>query len=255
MAQSSCFVGIDLAWAPRNPTGVAALVPFGDRLEVAATDACRTDEEIAGFIREHMARNTIVMIDAPLSLPNQTGMRPCDRLTHRLFGRQQAGAYPANRENMGRHNGGVPRGEALGLLLHRQLRFRWPPPDVREVADRQGRFVFECYPHPAQVILFGLDRTLKYKRKRQGLATARAQFAHYLAFMQERLRSPRIDFERRLLRDLDVSEVKGRAYKEREDRLDAIFCAYLAALVPEGRMGCIGDPREGSIVVPTPPHV
>lgn len=248
MTESFCLVGIDLAWAPRNPTGVAALVPDGDRLKVAATDARTSDEEIAEFVRVHMARNSIVMVDAPLVLPNQTGMRPCDR----LFGRQHAGAYPANRGNMGRYNGGIPRGEALGLLLHRQFNFAWPPPDVRDVAGRQGRFVFECYPHPAQVVLFGLDRTLKYKRKRQGLATARAEFTRYLTFMQERLRSPRIDFERRLVRDLDVSEATGRAYKEREDRLDAIFCAYLAALVPKGRMECIGDPREGSIAVPTP---
>jgi predicted RNase H-like nuclease len=250
--ESSCFIGIDLAWAPRNPTGVAALLPEGDRLKVAAAGACKSDEEITDFVREHMTRNVVVMIDAPLVLPNQTGMRPCDRLTHRLFGRQHAGAYPANRANMGRYNGGVPRGEALGLLLHRRLDFAWPPPDVREVAGRQGRFVFECYPHPAQVVLFGLDRTLKYKRKRQGLAAARAEFTRYLAFMRRKLRSPRIDFERRLVRELDVSEAKGRAYKEREDQLDAIFCAYLAALVPRGRMEGIGDPREGSIAVPTP---
>ncbi len=252
MAQSSWFIGIDLAWAPRNPTGVAALLPRGDRLKVVATGACDSDAEIAAFIREHMARQVIVMIDAPLVLPNRTGMRPCDRLTHRLFGRQHAGAYPANRENMGRYNGGVPRGEALGLLLHRQLGFRWPPPGVREAVGRQGRFVFECYPHPAQVVLFGLDRALKYKRKRQGLAAARAEFARYLVFMQERLRSPRIEFGRRLLRELDVSEARGRDYKDREDRLDAIFCAYLAALVPRARMECIGEPSEGSIVVPTP---
>ncbi len=191
------------------------------------------------------------MIDAPLIVPNQTGRRECDGLTHRHFGRQQAGAYPANRKIMGRYNSGIPRGEALGLQLRDQLGFTWPPPDVREAAGRQGRFVFECYPHPAQVVLFGLERTLKYKRKRQGLPKARAEFAQYLRFVQQ-LSAPSVEFEEPLIRALDVSAARGRAYKECEDRLDALFCAYLAALVPQGRMQCLGEPEQGSIVIPAP---
>ncbi len=247
---SCCFIGIDLAWSPRNSTGVAALRLVGDRLNVAASGVRQTNEEIVDFIREHIAPTTIVMIDAPLVVPNETGMRPCDRLMTSHFWRQHAGAYPANRNILGRYNKGVPRGKELGLVLCSQLGFAWPPPDVRKIAGQRGRFVFECYPHPAQVILFGLARTLKYKHKKQGWTVARAEFSRYVGYMRA-LCSPRIELEDSLLRDLDVSEARGRAYKEREDRLDAIFCAYLSALVTEGRMDCLGDPHEGSIVLPT----
>jgi hypothetical protein len=42
----------------------------------------------------------------------------------------------------------------------------------------------------------------------------------------------------------------GRRYKEREDLPDALFCAYLAALVPEGRLEPLGSPERGCILVP-----
>ena len=64
------------------------------------------------------------------------------------------------------------------------------------------------------------------------------------------LRSPAIAFPRALLREFDVSRAVGEEYKRREDRLDALFCAYLGALVMSGRMEMLGRPREGSIVVP-----
>jgi len=245
----SSFVGIDLAWSPRNNSGVAALTSDGETLQVTESGLRRTDDEIVAFVDEHIAALTIIMVDAPLVVPNMVGMRHCDRLTHQHFGRYQAGAYPANRENMGRYNGGVPRGEALGLLLQKKLRCSWPPPDVRMVAGEVGRYVFEVYPHPAQVILFGLERSLKYKRKRQGIGVAREEFRRYIDLMAK-LPSPRIAFEADLLHGLDVAHLHGRAYKEREDRLDALFCAYLAALVPLGRMTCLGEPCDGSIVLP-----
>jgi predicted RNase H-like nuclease len=155
----AAFIGIDLAWAPRNESGVAALEPAGGRLRVRAAETRTTDAAIAGFVAEHLAPTTVVMVDAPLVIPNAEGMRACDRLTHVRFGRQHAGCYPANRGNMGRYTGGVPRGEILGAELAR-LGFAWPPGELPPTPLGPGRWVFECYPHPAQVVLFGLDTTL-----------------------------------------------------------------------------------------------
>jgi predicted RNase H-like nuclease len=107
------------------------------------------------------------------------------------------------------------------------------------------------------VVLFGLPTILKYKKKRQGWPAARAEFGRYLRLMRA-LRGPGIEFAPELLRSLSVRGAVGRAYKAREDRLDAVFCAYLAALVPAGRMELLGVPEEGSIAVPsarsTRPH-
>jgi predicted RNase H-like nuclease len=44
--------------------------------------------------------------------------------------------------------------------------------------------------------------------------------------------------------------LRGKPYKDREDRLDALLCAYLAALAAKGRLEMLGRPDAGSIVVP-----
>ncbi len=242
------LIGIDLAWSPQNATGVAALTPRTRGLVVAASAIVRTDDEIVAFATAHLAPTTIVMIDAPLVVPNHTGMRACDRLTHVEFGAAEAGAYPANRATMGAYTGGVPRGEAIARHLA-ALGFPWPPGTLPHRSARRGRWVFECYPHPAQVVLFGLATTLKYKKKRQAWPAARAAFRRYLAHV-EALRRPRLLLDPSLRAELDPSRAIGRAYKEREDRLDAIFCAYLGALALDGRLRMLGHPSAGSIVVP-----
>jgi len=248
---TASFIGIDLAWAPKHPSGLAVLEPRGPRLHVQALETRLGDEEIVSFVRGHLSPLTIVLVDAPLVIPNLTGMRACDRETHHRFGRRQAGAYPANRGNMGRYNGGTPRGAALLARLV-ALGFKAGPLPDPHVG--RGLYLFECYPHPAQVVLFGLPVTLKYKLKRQGYGVARREFRRYLGLVRA-LRAPELALDRELLQSLDVARAVGRAYKDCEDRLDALFCAYLAALVPQGRLEMLGTPEEGSIVVPREPDL
>jgi predicted RNase H-like nuclease len=197
-------------------------------------------------VRDHLRPLTVVLVDAPLVIPNLTGMRACDRETHRRFGRRQAGAYPANRGNMGRYNGGTPRGASL---LARLVAAGFQAGPLPHPPVRRGFYLFECYPHPAQVVLFGGQVTLKYKLKRQGYEMARREFRRYLGLVQS-LRAPELALGEGLLRSLDVRRARGRAYKDCEDRLDALFCAYLGALVPQGRLEMLATPEEGSIVVP-----
>lgn len=241
------YVGLDLAWSPRNPSGVAALVEERRGLAVAACELAGDDDAIVAFVARHAAPEMVVMVDAPLRVPNLTGMRECDRETHRRFGRFQAGAYPANRRTMGRYLDGVIRGEALlGRLA--ALGVREAPLAEAGV----GRSVYECYPHPAQVVLFGLDRVLKYKKKAQPWAEARRELARLLAAMTA-LERPRLLLPPALARTLAPGRAVGRAYKAREDRLDGLFCAYLAALAPRGRLEMLGSLAEGHIVVPRAP--
>jgi predicted RNase H-like nuclease len=189
------------------------------------------------------------MVDAPLFVPNASQMRECDRETHRRYGRFQAGAYPANRTNLSRYYGDRPRGEALRERLMRYgfpaAACSLPPPAVAT------RLVFECYPHPAHIVLFGLRLTLKYKKKRQTWDQARSEFRRYLRLMRG-LEDPRLDLRQDLLRELDPGDDVGKRYKEKEDRLDAIFGAYLSALVPTGWVEMIGQPEDGGMVVPLP---
>lgn len=242
------FVGLDLAWSPRNASGGVVLDWDGDRAHpLAWREALGSDEEIIGFILEGLQGGPgLIAVDAPLSVPNELGTRPCDRELSLAYRRQQAGALPANRGRLGPRI----RGEELVRRL-RKLGFTFAP----QVPPRQPlRQVIEVYPHPAAVELFGLPRTLKYKaRKGRALATRRQELSRYrelLGSLRERV--PRLEAGA-LLSRIEVAALRGGAFKRAEDLLDALFCAYIALYIwwhGPGGYRVFGDSESGFILVP-----
>lgn len=129
---------------------------------------------------------------------------------------------------------------------------------IRRESKIPERLVFETYPHPAMVELFGLERTIKYKRVlvskksagQQELAEAiRKHFCAESA--QPRLR---IDDSsgslQELLRKPD-QDLQGIDLDRRGDLLDAVVCAYVAAWVDRGApFRAFGKPGEGVVIVP-----
>ena len=103
--------------------------------------------------------------------------------------------------------------------------------------------------------LFGLDRIVKYKRGR--VAQRRAGQDELASLLRRRL--PRLDPPLRLnagLRRLlqkPPRELRGRTLKAREDELDAVFCAYLAAHLwawGRSRQRLLGSAGDGVMVLP-----
>ncbi len=253
------FIGIDLAWSSRNPTGVAALRWDGtlaSLVEPLPTAALYTDDDILAFVRNVAGRGTaLVAIDAPLTVPNLTGRRPGEAELNAVFAKFHAGAHPANRQRLAGYNGGSVRGETLvaGLAI---LGIRHDPMVTPHRATRQA---FEVYPHPSMVTLFGLNRILKYKAKptishAQRMAEFR-RYQHLLASL--RGYDPPLALPKSLLSDIHLS-YKGRALKAYEDQLDAVFCAYLALYYwrwGAERCRMFGDITKGYIVVPVDERV
>ena len=243
------FVGVDLAWSDRNPSGVAILSGGADHpLEYAGSETCGSTEEIAAPILA-LDGPVWVAIDAPLVVPNATGQRPVDRLVTRLYGRFDAGAHSASLKQL-KHD--VRAATLVELLAPRgvcQLDEVGLPPRAA------GSWAFETYPHPAMIELFGLDRIIKYKKgrvdqKRAGLRTLAGTLADQLPPLDPPL--PTSDALSSLL-DCDPWQLRGRALKGLEDRLDALFCAYVAAHL--WRWGVernrhLGSAETGSIVLP-----
>ncbi len=87
------FVGIDLAWGERQPTGLAVL---DAEARLTHVEAVRTDEEITATLARYVNGPCLVGIDAPLIVVNPTGSRPAERDLSRDFRRVEAGAHPAN---------------------------------------------------------------------------------------------------------------------------------------------------------------
>ncbi len=89
--------------------------------------------------------------------------------------------------------------------------------------------MFEVYPHPAMVVLFGLKQIIKYKKdsvakKRSGLEELRRHLRALTEGSRGLIGTPELHDP--LSRDL--LDLMGKALKRYEDMLDALLCAYLA---------------------------
>lgn len=253
------FIGVDLAWSSRNPTGLAALRWDGDTatlIEPLPEAVAYSDEEIAAYINSAVSQEGVVIaIDAPLTVPNERGRRLGETALNAVFARFHAGAHPANRTRLASYNGGRLRGEAL--LAHlAALGVRHDPVLSPQLRTRQA---FEAYPHPAMVTLFRLGGVLKYKAKPgiphvQRLAAFRLYQQHL-----SRLRTsvPALRLPRSLLAKPHLLK-KGKALKAYEDQLDAVFCAYLALYYwwwGAERCHIFGNAEQGYMIAPVDERV
>ncbi|HEY9888380.1 MAG TPA: DUF429 domain-containing protein, partial [Candidatus Obscuribacterales bacterium] len=180
---------------------------------------------------------------APTLIPNETGMRPCDRLAHRYFGKYDAGCYPANR--------GLAFASNL-IEFSQALTARGFHHAPTITPQQPGRYQIELFPHPATVHLFRLPRILKYKKGRMGdRATALNQLRTLqLATLPQLVPALPLDPQQ-----LPPVPAGGRAFKGVEDQLDSVTCAYGGAhwwWWGLARNWVLGDGTTGYIVVPAP---
>jgi predicted RNase H-like nuclease len=240
------FAGVDLAWAGRNPTGVAVLDEDGRLVHLGAV---RDDAAVVAALSPYVPGGCVVAFDAPLVVTNHTGQRPAEAALNRDFRRFEAGAHPSNTGKP--EFAGVPRAarlaEALGLDM-----------DPRSPALRRA---IEVYPHPATVVLFRLARTLKYKAKPgRSVDRLRSELlllmdgVERLAHAAVPLRLEGHDGWAELRRQVVTAQRKSELRRV-EDPVDAVVCAYVALYAqrrPE-RITLYGDFATGCIVTPSLP--
>ncbi|MCW2794352.1 MAG: pyrophosphokinae, partial [Nocardioides sp.] len=247
------FVGVDLAWGERRPTGLAVLDEGGHLVHVSAAD---TDEEIAAALAPYVEGDCLVAIDAPLIVRNPTGNRPAEAELNRDFARFDAGAHPSNTGKA--EFSGTPRGARLSSLLGLDMFPR----------SRRPRRAIEVYPHPATVALFRLGRTLKYKNKPgRTFEQLRAELLALMGLL-EGLAAAEPPLLVHGLDRLDhrgtwealVGRVEAATRKSElrvvEDQVDAVVCAYVALFAtrrPDATT-TYGDFETGYIVTPTLPE-
>jgi predicted RNase H-like nuclease len=236
------FVGLDLAWGEKNNTGVAVIDSDGRLLHIGAA---QDDASIEAAVEPYVSGDCLVAIDAPLIVKNPTGHRPCEMALNHDFHRFEAGARPAFAEKPEFID---PRGARIATALTLDM----------DPASSSPRRAIEVYPHPATVALFGLEKTLKYKRGPfevrqhellqlmtliEGLdkATPRLRVNHSVSWVELRKRISAATRPVQLDRD--------------EDPVDAVVCAYVALYWydrPED-VTIYGDFATGYIVTPTLP--
>jgi predicted RNase H-like nuclease len=245
------FIGLDLAWSWRNPTGGAVIAGDANSGQLIATSLLHSDDEIIAFVQQQAGDGpALVAIDAPLSVPNRTGRRPAEVEITRMFARYHAGAHPVNRSRQERD--GVVRGEAL---LERLLANGFTH-QTEVVAQRPVRQIVEVYTHPAIVAIFELERILRYKARPN--RTHEERLAAFSAY-QAKLRSlssadPALHNTEKLLA-VDVRQLIKARLKDYEDILDGLMCAYIAHYLWRWgmtRARVFGNIEEGYITTPVP---
>ena len=238
------FVGIDLAWGEKSPTGVAVLGADGRLLHVSAQS---TDETISSALKPYMADDCLVAIDAPLVVKNASGNRPAEAALNRDFARFDAGAHPANTGKP--EFSGTPRGARLAHALGLDM----------DPASRSHRRAIEVYPHPAIVTLFQLGRTLKYKNKTgRSLSKLQSELLRLMTLIEGLAEAPiamnvtENDEWQALVFAAGSAERKSELRRV-EDQVDAVVCAYVAMYADRRPHDTTtyGDFESGYIVTPT----
>ncbi|AFY39093.1 hypothetical protein Lepto7376_2839 [[Leptolyngbya] sp. PCC 7376] len=244
------FAGIDFGWTS-GASGLCLLdlSQPNKSLAIAAFDLILDPDEIVSWVDQVLPNPEVglIAVDAPTIIPNETGTRLPDRLTHKYFGKYHAGCYPANLNRPF-----APRTTKLGFDLEAQDFIHAP----EIMAKKLGRYQIEVFPHPAMVQLFGLDRIIKYKKGRLG--DRRKELQRLIGYIETILPNLEPSLEiNELWRELiaDVKTVKGTVLKEIEDRIDALVCAYVGAYWwywGSEKNQTLGDRHSGYIIVPAP---
>lgn len=236
------FIGVDLAWGEINQSGIAVVDADGRLVHVGTA---QDDTSIEDALGPYVSDDCLVAIDAPLIVKNRTGYRPCETALNHDFQRFEAGARPAYTEKPEFSN---PRGARIANALALDV----------DPASSATRRAIEVYPHPATIALFGLPKTLKYKRGAfgdrqrellqlmtliEGLdkATPRLRVNHNVSWVELRRRVAAATRPAQLDRD--------------EDPVDAVICAYVGLYWyqrPED-VTVYGDFATGYILTPALP--
>lgn len=240
------FVGIDLAWGERKPTGIAVLDDAGRLVHLGVAS---DDPSIKAAVAPYVEGDCVVAFDAPLVVNNPTGQRPSETALNRDFAKFEAGAHPTNTGKP--EFAGTPRAARLAAALDLDV----------DPASTSTRRAVEVYPHPATVALFRLGRTLKYKAKPgRTFAQLRSELMRLmdhveaLAQANPSLRVADHDAWAEVRHAVQTAEKKSEL-RRAEDPVDAVICAYVALFATRrpGDVTIYGDAETGATVTPTLP--
>lgn len=235
------FVGIDLSWTARRPSGLAVIqhTPAGWRISTRSETATAAD--LASWLST-LGEQVVVGVDAPLVVgPDRTA----EAAMAGALGGRGVRAFAAGAAFFERHN--FVAGPELARALAAAGWMLGPLPGD----GTAGRFVFETFPRGLAVTLLGLERPPEYKRG--PLAQRARELARLRDALAIRLKGAGIAGDLPALPEAPGGSCPlGRALKDAEDRLDAALCALAAFTAGAGvdPADRFGTPEAGEIVLP-----
>lgn len=228
------FVGVDLGWKMRPPSKDRTAICILDQSGlVEDVFSVTSDAEIVAALEE--PRSSWIGLDAPLIVPNESGMRRCERA---LFDRGVR-VLPCSRSFLTRKFGGC-RGEVVSGML-REIGFAFPRRQTRE-----DGVLFEVYPH-------GFLRSVlpsPFPRYKKGPCEVRRREALRLLPLLRRY-EPSLAIPDRLEREIISSPPSLMpAVADKVDSLICVLCLYTHWLYGGKRTELVGDNEAGFILMP-----
>ncbi len=254
------YLGVNLAWRESRPglaaneTGVAVIDGTGRVLDAGWTRGVPETMAWAEAAAGH--GDALMFVDASLVVRNESGQRRCETQVGQCYGRWKVSANTTNTRS--------PRLAGVTLLrLAEQSGWRYS--DGSHGPPSGGRFLSESYPYATLVgaAEFGYDTERpRYKRKpaRLPLVQWRQERAANCDILVSRLVRLAAADPPLLLGSHPVTQrLAGEpsplgdvAYKHREDLIDALVCAWTAALWARHGLdrcqvlGLPADPADGA---------
>jgi predicted RNase H-like nuclease len=261
-------LGIDAAWTTTEPSGVAYACEIDGRWRLLAAESSYErfrarsaglepppprgePPDVAGLLdacrRLGGGAPDLVAVDMPLALTPIIGRRASDLEISRRFGAAKAAT----------HSPSALRPGALADGLREDFGREGFPLCTKGRLHTPG--LMEVYPHTALLALTGDKVRLTYKagktttywpgeplaergrRLREAWARIVALLEREIAGVAEALAPP-------------SAEIRGRALKAYEDRLDAVVCVYVAIAALRGEAAAFGD-DVSAIWVPARPNL
>lgn len=248
------FVGFDSAWTDRDPGGIAWATFEQDRLlALPAPEPVRFEDaaRIIERLRDE-CQYVLVAIDQPTLVPNETGMRPVERVAASLISKLRGGVQPANRGKRDRVKREMFGPDAPIWKFLNRIGARENPPAARTATH--GLHLMEVYPALA---LPALEPEIM-KRERRACYNPNKKFS----LSDWRLVASTVQRHAGALRLAPLSGWAGEVArlaaptKRDQDRLDAAVCLLVALYwrrAPRNRSVVIGDSRTGYMVTPVSP--
>ncbi|MCZ2115919.1 MAG: DUF429 domain-containing protein [Anaerolineae bacterium] len=261
-------LGIDAAWTPGNPSGVALVQGVGRKWKclgvapsyesfISLADGRPVDWKMNRFdgtppdvsrllqaARELAKREVdLVAIDMPVSNARITGRRRADNRVSEVFGGRNCATHSPSAERPGKMGEKIAKGFAeAGNKLVTEMDSPPTSPGLIEV-----------YPHPALLSLLKLNERAMYKSSKSRSYWPEASLderIRNLIAMHKKIKDALSERFEGLNGLISIRKVESLSHlKKVEDALDALICAWVGIEYLAGRTVPLGD-RTAAIWCP-----